>query len=73
MAMAPIGSWSSGTPNSLRNGSTASGTMPKYSAPSPSSTTVSRISSAAMPVSMCQNGTGQRFSSRSVQPLSGWA
>jgi hypothetical protein len=35
----------------------------------PSSTTVSRISSAAMPVSMCQNGSGQRDSSRSVQPL----
>ena len=34
---------------------------------------VSRISSAAMPVSMCQNGTGQRDSSRSVQPLSGCA
>ncbi len=73
MAMAPIGSRSSGTPNASRNRATSSGTMPKYSAARPSSTTVIRISSAAMPVSMCQNGTGQRVSSRSVQPLSGRA
>ena len=41
--------------------------------PSPSSTAVSCISSAANPVSMSQYGTGQRLSSRSVQPLSGSA
>ena len=55
------------------NRATASGTIPKYTAPSPSSTAVCRISSAAIPVSMCQNGTGHRDSSLSVQPLSACA
>ena len=66
-------SWSSGTPNADRKGATAAGTIPKYTAPSPSSTAVCRISSAAIPVSMCQNGTGHRASSLSVQPLSSCA
>ena len=52
---------------------TLSGGMPKKQAPSPSSTAVCRISSEAIAASMCQNGTGQRASSRSVQPLSGSA
>ena len=60
-----MGSWSGGMPNAARSGPTCSGTIPKYTAPSPSSTTVSKMSSAAMPVSMCQNGTGHRLSSRS--------
>src|SRR3954449_6794156 len=44
--------------------------MPKKHAPRPSSTAVSRIRRLAIAASMCQNGTGQRASSWSVQPLS---
>ena len=47
-----------------------SGGMPKKQAPRPSSTAVCRISRLAIAASMCQNGTGQRASSSSVQPLS---
>ena len=47
--------------------------MPKKQAPSPSSTAVSSISSAAIPVSMYQYGAGQRDSARSAQPLSACA
>ena len=56
--------------NACFTAATRSGGMPKKQPPSPSSTAVSRISSAAIAVSRCQNGTGQRASSRSVQPLS---
>ena len=71
--IAPMGVWFSGTPNSARNAGTRSGGIPKKQAPRPSSTAVCRTSSDAMPVSMCQYGTGHRCSSRSAQPLSGSA
>ena len=47
--------------------------MPKKQAPSPSSTAVSSISSAAIPVSMYQYGAGQWDSAWSAQPLSACA
>src|SRR3954454_21869430 len=68
--IAPIGVHASGTPNASRNAVTRSGGMPKKQAPRPPSTAVCRISNDAMPVSMCQYGTGHRSSSRSAQPLS---
>src|SRR3954471_10599041 len=68
--MAPTGSKSSGMPNAARVAASCSGGMPKKHAPRPWSTAVSRIIRLAMAASMCQNGTGQRASSRSVQPLS---
>jgi hypothetical protein len=68
--IAPIGVNCSGTSNSDRNAVVRSGGMPKKHAPRPESTAVCRISSAAIAVSMCQYGTGQRASSRSVHPLS---
>ena len=71
--IAPTGVYSSGTPNSARNAAVRSPGMPKKQAPSRASTAVSSISSEAIAVSMCQYGTGQRASSRSVHPLSGSA
>ena len=71
--MAPTGVYAAGTSNAARNATVRSDGMPKKHAPRPSSTAVCRISSEAIPVSTCQYGTGQRASSRSVQPLSGWA
>ena len=56
-----------------RTACSRSGGMPKKQAPRPSSTAVCRISRLAIAASMCQNGIGQRASSRSVQPLSGSA
>ena len=52
--IAPTGAWSSGMPNASRKPSRWRAAMPKKQAPSPSSTAVCRISSAAMPVSMSQ-------------------
>lgn len=52
--MPPIGAYSSGMPNSARNGSSSSGMIPKKQASSPSSTAVSSIIKDAMPVSMNQ-------------------
>ena len=69
--MAPIGVHCSGTPYRSRNLGMIDGGMPKNTAPSPSSTTASSMSSAVKPVSMYQYGTGQRASSRSVQARSG--
>jgi hypothetical protein len=56
--------------NAARRRATSPGATPKKHAPSPSSTAVWSMSSAAIPASTCQYGTAQRFSSRSAQPLS---
>ena len=63
---APIGMNRDGTAKADRYDGMRSGGMPKKHAPSPSSTAVSSINRLAMPASMCQYGTGQRDSSRSV-------
>ena len=55
MDSAPIGvELRPATPKAARNAGIRSGDIPKKQAPSPSSTTVSSISSAANPVSMSQ-------------------
>ena len=71
IAIVPTALYSSGMRNAERNPAW-SGT-PKNTAPSPASTAVWRMRRPAIPASMSQYGTGQRVSSRSVQPLSGRA
>src|SRR3989442_13446182 len=70
MAMAPIGSHPSGTPNVCFTRGMVGGWRPKKSAPRPSLTAESRSSIDAKAASMYQYGTGHRDSSRSSHFLS---